>query len=121
MASEDLLHVLQHALGRDEHGKPRRGGADYRNHFCAGDGSADFGTCREAVALGLMTQHPPAALTGGDHVFTVTDAGKAYIDANSPPAPRLTRGQRRYRAWLASAEADCGVTFGEWLRMGHAL
>lgn len=106
-----LLHVLQHALGRDEHGKSRNG-RDYRNHFCAGDGSADFATCREAVAQGLMAEHPPRALSGGDYTFTVTDAGKAYVVANSPPEPKLTRGQRRYRAWL---DADCGVSFGEWL------
>lgn len=113
---QPLLHVLQHALGRDQYGKSRDGRADYRNHFCPGRGSVDFATCREAVAQGLMIEHPPRALSGGDHVFTVTEAGKAYVAANSLPEPKLTRGQRRYREWLGSAAADCGVTFGAWLR-----
>lgn len=111
-----MLHVLQHSLGRDEHGKPRFGSADYRNYFCAGEGSDDFAACREAVAQGLMEEHPPRAISGGEFIFTATDAGKAYVAANSAPAPKLSRGQLRYRAWLASAAADCGVTFGEWLR-----
>ncbi|WP_437310096.1 hypothetical protein [Sorangium sp. So ce388] len=109
---QQLLHVLQHALGRDERGKSPRGG-DYRNHFCAGEGHSDFTACRDAVTQGLMVEHPPRAISGGDYIFTVTDAGKAYVAANSPREPKLTRGQRRYRAWL---DADCGVTFGEWLR-----
>lgn len=111
-----LLHVLQHALGRNQYGKNPDGRADYRNHFCTGGGSADFATCRQAVADGLMVEHPPSALSGGDSVFVVTGAGRAYIAANSPPEPKLTRGQRRYREWLRSAAADCGVTFGAWLR-----
>lgn len=108
-----LLHVLQHALGRNQYGKSRDGGEDYRNHFCAGEGHADFATCREAVAQGLMQEHAPREISGGDYIFTVTDAGKAHIAEHSPPEPKLTRGQARYRRWLA---ADCGMTFGEWLR-----
>lgn len=115
MTMQEILHVLQHALGRDERGQSRHGRGDYRNHFCAGEGSEDFATCREAVAQGLMVEHPPSALSGGDSVFVVTDAGKAYVAEHSPPAPKLTRDQRRYRAWL---DADCGLTFGEWLRAG---
>lgn len=110
-----ILHILQHALGRDEYGRSGPHG-DYRNHYCAGPGHADFATCREAVAQGLMVEHPPREISGGDHVFTVTEAGKAYIAANSPRPPKLTRGQQRYREWLGSAWADCGVSFGEWLR-----
>jgi hypothetical protein len=108
-----LLHILQHALGRDQYGK----GSDYRNHFCAGEGSADFDLCRDAVSRGLMVEHPPSEISGGDHIFTVTDAGKAYIAAHSPPKPRLSRGQERYRRYLGSASADSGATFGEWLKM----
>jgi hypothetical protein len=109
-----LLHILQHALGRDQYGK----GSDYRNHFCAGEGSEDFVLCRDAVSQGLMREHPPSEISGGDHVFTVTDAGRAYIAANSPPEPRRTRGQERYRRYLGSAAADAGATFGEWLKAG---
>jgi hypothetical protein len=106
-----LLHILQHALGRDQYGK----GSDYRNHFCAREGSADFNLCREAVAQGLMREFRPSQISGGDHIFVVTDAGKAYIAENSPSEPRLTRGQRRYRRFL---QADSGLAFGEWLKCG---
>lgn len=111
-----LLHVLQHALGRDQYGKSKDGRADYRNHFCAGEGHADLATCRGAVTQGLMREHPPSEISGGDSIFVVTDAGKAYIAANSPPEPKLTRGQRRYREWLGSSAAGSGVAFGAWIR-----
>ena len=111
-----ILHILQHSLGRDQYGKSRDGRPDYRNHFCAGPGSTDFDLCREAVGLGLMREHPPREISGGDHVFVVTDAGKAYVAANSPPEPKMTPGQARYRRWLSSAAADAGVSFGDWLR-----
>lgn len=108
-----LLQVLQHALGRDEYGRSRGGRPDYRNHFCAGEGSADFAACREAVALELMVERAPNALSGGDYVFFVTDAGKAYVAGHSHAAPKLSSGQRRYRRYL---EADTCLSFGEWLR-----
>ncbi len=114
-----ILNILQHALGRDAHGRqphPRRDGSDYRNHFTTGEGGASFALCEQAVVDGLMVRHAPSALSGGDYVYTVTDAGRRYVEAHSPAPPRLTRSQRRYRAWLSSAAADCGVSFGEWLR-----
>ncbi len=114
MASVNILRVLQHALGRDEYGRSPRG--NYRNHFCAGDGSADFATCRDGVARGLMREYPPSDISGGDFVFVVTDAGKAYAADHSPPAPRLTRGQARYQQYLA---ADCDMSLGQWLRMSQ--
>lgn len=77
----ELLHILQHALGRDVYGR----GTDYRNHYCAGPGHHSFDLCREAVAAGLMP-------------------------------PTLTRGQKRYRAWLEVA--DVVGPFGEWLKAG---
>lgn len=108
-----VLHILQHSLGRDEYGR----GTDYRNSFVTGQGGGSFALCNEAVALGLMRDSGPVAMYDGDHVFAVTDAGKAYITEHSPPEPKRTRGQVRYRRWLAGA-ADCGVTFGEWLKGG---
>lgn len=108
-----VLRILQHALGRDEYGH----GTDYRNHFVAGEGSEDVALCREAVAHGLMREHAPRAISGGDPIFTVTDAGKAYIAERSPKPPKLTRGQRRYQAWLTVSDI-CGVPFGEWLKSG---
>ena len=115
-----MLHILQHALGRNEYGRNPDGLPDYRNHFCAGEGGADFILCREAVAAGLMREHPPSEISGGDHIFTVTDAGKAYIAEHSPPEPKLTRGQERYRRWLDVADV-CDITFGEWLKRGGEM
>lgn len=112
--STRMLHVLQHSLGRDQYGKNPNGRADYRNHYCASEGHHSFAACRKAVELGLMREHPPSAISGGDNVFTVTDAGKEFVAANSPPEPKRTRGQEVYRRYLA---ADCGMTFDEWLRV----
>lgn len=113
-----ILRILQHALGRDEYGRcpgRRPEYQDYRNHFCAGEGSPDFALCREAVAQGLMREHAPREISGGDYIFTVTDAGKAYIAQHSPPEPKLTAGQKRYQRWLAVADVY-GGTFGDWLK-----
>lgn len=41
------------------------------------------------------------------------EAGKRHVTEHSPPPPKLTRSQKRYEAWL---DADCGLTFGEFLR-----
>lgn len=60
-----------------------------------------------------MMEHPPRDISGGDHIFVVTDAGKAYIAEHSPPEPKRTRGQERYCRFL---EADSGLSFGEWLK-----
>ena len=109
------LHILQHALGLNQFGE----GAQYRNHFVTGEGSTDFPLCRILVSDGLMVENAASAISGGDPVFVVPGAGKAFVAANSParpPAPTLTRSQQRYRAWL---RADCGLSFAEWLRVGR--
>lgn len=116
--TDRILAILQHALGRNEYGHNPNGGPDYRNHFVAGEGTNDARLCRDAVAQGLMREHPASALSGGDPVFTVTDAGKAYVAEKSPLPPRLTLGQKRYRRWLHVADAT-GETFGEWLKREH--
>lgn len=109
-ASRDArLHILQHSLGLEDHGQ----GTPYRNHFVTGPGSADHDHCMALVAAGLMTRRPGSALTGVDDLFTVTEAGRALVAEHSPPPPRLTRGQIRYRRYL---DADSGLTFGEWLK-----
>ena len=114
-AAPTMLHILQHALGRDQYGRNPHGGPDYRNHYVAG--GEDVATCREAVAVGLMVEHPPSQITGGDPLFTVTDAGKAHVLANSLPPPKLTRGQERYRRWLDVSDAT-GETFRDFLKRG---
>lgn len=108
------LHILQHSLGLDKYGD----GSQYRNHFVTGPGSRDFDDCRALVADGLMTERAGNALSGGDSVFFVTPKGTDFVALNSPakpPAPKLTRSQKRYRAWL---DADCGLSFAEWLGVG---
>jgi hypothetical protein len=109
--SPEHLHILQHATGMDAHGRFPHG--EYRNYYVAGGDSE--APCRELVALGLMTEGMRNALTGGEQCFHVTRAGIRAAQEASPPAPKLTRAQRRYRAWL---RADCGLSFGEWLRSG---
>lgn len=111
-----ILDILQHALGRDEYGRRKTGRTEnYRNHFCAG--ADDLPVCREAAALGLMTEHPASAISGGDPIFTVTPAGRAYITEHSPAPPKVSRSKARYLRWLGGY-GDMGVSFGEWLKAG---
>jgi hypothetical protein len=105
------LHILQHSLGVDKHGQGRQ----YRNHFVTGEGSIDHPDCSALVRAGLMTRQKGGALTGGDDAFFVTDAGKLYVAENSPPPPKLTRSQQRYRDWLRVSDAT-GESFIEFCR-----
>ncbi|NEL79982.1 MAG: hypothetical protein G3W61_27525, partial [Xanthomonas perforans] len=107
--TQDELNVLRHSLGTGEYGRER----SYRNHFVTGAGSTDHPTCMQLVELGLMQRHSGNALSGGDDIFTVTAAGRAAEAAQVEPTPKLTPGQRRYRAFL---DADSGIDFGQWLK-----
>lgn len=104
----EQLDVLQHACGLDPFGR----GTWYRNYYVG-----ESATCRALVADGLMMEGRTSDLTGGDPVFHVTEAGKAWIRANSPEPPRLTRSQQRYRTFL---RADPGVSFREFMGWGKA-
>ncbi len=103
--SPSQLQILQHSLGVDEYGQ----GKMYRNHFCAG--GADEAICRELVESGYMKAFTRSYLPYCN--CTVTAEGKAAMLAQSTKPPKLTRGQKRYRAFLA---ADSGERFGDWLR-----
>lgn len=103
-----LLGILQHSLGVDHYGQGRR----YRDHFVAGPGHADFETCLQAKALGLMRHHENPHVVGG-HVFIVTEQGHTFVTERSPAPPVLSKAQRRYRAYL---NHDSGLSFIEWLR-----
>lgn len=105
----DDLHLLQHSLGVDKYGQGRR----YRNHFVTGPDSDDFAGCRRLVDAGLMIDHGTSDISGGMHTFTVTAAGGKYVTVNSPAPPKITRSQKRYRDFL---QADCGMTFFEYLK-----
>jgi hypothetical protein len=102
------LDILQHALGVDQYGQ----GKMYRNHFCAGGG--DEQVCRELVSLGYMWEwHKSYQEMFPYYNCSVTQAGKTAMLAASPAPPKLTRSQKRYRAFL---RADADRTFGEWLK-----
>lgn len=103
------LHILQHSLGVDQYGQ----GDQYRNHFVTGEGSTDHPICNDLVERGLMTVRRDSQMCGGMDIFHVTDAGKRWMAANSPPPPKLTKGQERYRRYLA---ADSSLSFGDWLK-----
>jgi hypothetical protein len=105
------LHILQHSLGVDQHGQ----GDQYRNHFVTGAGSIDHPDCMALVEAGLMNVRLSPPHYGGMDYFHVTDAGKRYVAENSPPPPKLTAGQKRYRRWLDVSDAT-GETFAEFCR-----
>ena len=104
------LHILQHSLGVDQYGQGRA----YRNHYVIGSNCDGFSDCQELVQLGLMTEHPPREITGGMYWFMVTQEGRKAVQEQSPPPPKLTRSQRRYRNYV---QADCNMSFGEWLKL----
>lgn len=66
----ERVDILRHALGLG------RGSREYRNHFVTGPGSTDYPHCEALVAAGLMTRSEGHALSGGDPVFRVTEAGR---------------------------------------------
>lgn len=107
------LHILQHSLGCDQYGQ----GTQYRNHFVTGPGSEDFDDCRQMAAEGLLKDHGAQRMYAGDHLFTVSDKGKAVMLQESPQSPRLTRSKMRYRDFL---RADRGLSFIEWLKARKA-
>ena len=112
------LEIIQHALGCDQYGKnshPQyRPGPEhypyYRNHFCAG--ARDEDDCKALVELGLMVQHETTTWLPYFNC-SVTPAGIKAMRDESPAPPKLSRSQKRYRAWL---DADCGMTFFEWMK-----
>lgn len=113
------LHVLQHSLGLDEHGRTSTGALcpaeTYRNRFVTDDDSDDGALCLALVDAGLMVRHGRRAIFGGMSGFAVTDAGRAYVREHSPPPPKMSRSRRRYLEWLRIADVS-GLSFGDFLR-----
>lgn len=104
--SEAQLHILRHSLGLN-YGKEI-----YRNHFCTNERTTDWPDCVALVDMGLMTRQKGGALTGGDDVFYVTEAGeKVALDSK----PKLTRSQKRYQEWLKVSDV-WDISFGDWLK-----
>jgi hypothetical protein len=71
--------LLAHATGWDSRWPL------FRNHFCAGKAHADRPLLEALVARGLMVQHAPNELSGGDDVFTVTAIGIAALKGTRRP------------------------------------
>lgn len=105
----EQLHILQHSLGLDQHGR----GTMYRNRFVTGAGSADHPACMALVEQDFMTRRANVELFGGDDIFTVTEAGKRAVVAESPAPPKLTRSQQTYQDWL---NYDSDMSFIEYAK-----
>jgi len=69
------LHILQHSLGLDDHGRDSKGALcppkTYRNHYVTDDQGGSGALCNEMVAAGLMERHAPRAISGEMPIFTV--------------------------------------------------
>ena len=65
--------VMRHALGLG------RASREYRNHFVTGPGTTDYPHCEALVAAGLMRRREGNPLSGGDPIYSVTDAGRAAL------------------------------------------
>ena len=109
--TDKQLHMLQHSLGVDQYGEGRQ----YRNSYVTDADGADGQECQLLVEAGLMETHGALKLAGGMHYYRVTSQGIDAVALQSPAPPKLTRGQKRYRKFL---DADCDLSFGEWLQHG---
>ena len=78
----EQLGILRHSLGLRDDGR----GRSYRNHFVTGEGSTDYPHCMALVGSGLMTSRKGNALSGGDDIFIVTDAGRLAAQPKEPTA-----------------------------------
>lgn len=105
----EQLHILQHSLGLDQFGQ----GNPYRNHYAVTPGADVWPHLMELVKRGLMEDQGAQRLWSGMHCFTVTEKGREVMYAESPEPPKVSRGKRRYEAFL---RADNGMKFGEWLK-----
>jgi len=103
--TDKQLDLMRHALGYNY--SPRHD----RNNFCAGIGTEDHGEILKLCEAGLM-RAGRTINEGTSRYYVVTDEGHAMVSARQPPAPKLTRSQKRYREWL---QAEVGCSFREWL------
>lgn len=71
--TEKQRDILKHTLGVG------RGRAGWRNHFVTGPGSDDYADCEALVAAGLMRKRSGGPLSGGDPVYSATEAGEAAL------------------------------------------
>ena len=115
----EQLHILQHSLGADKFGCNSdgiRGGKFHRDYYCAGLNNNDvMGDILYLVSQGWMREGHKIN-EGRGQCFFVTVLGLSAMLNASPKPPKLTRDQKRYRDFL---RADCGYSFGEYLKYLH--
>src|SRR6187402_1773320 len=99
------LLILRHALGYAESGS----GKETRNYYCT---DPDDKECVKLVKEGKMARGKPIEFAGGLQYFFVTQAGRDFVRQANKTKKVLNRNQKTYQRYL---EADCGMTFIEWL------
>ncbi len=75
--TNEQQEVMRNALGLN------RGSREYRNHFVTGPGSTNYPHCEALVAAGMMTKRAGNPLSGGDDIYSVTDAGRAALKTHN--------------------------------------
>lgn len=100
--------VLHHTLGISD---PRQS-APYRNHFVASGGHHDLPAIIRLCDAGLMTEGSGPSFIGDEQrVFYATEIGKAKAIESRPKPPKITRGQKNYRAYLSSETDESFIEF----------
>lgn len=109
--NSEQRETIRHSLGLDEYGH----GREYRNFFMTSPDCADGKLCDGLVEFGMMVRDPryPSEISGGDHCWHVTELGRSTFLAECPKPKKKTRAELRYDEFVS---ADCGLTFGEWLK-----
>lgn len=101
------IAICQHALGISADKRE-----PYRNRYVAGPGHHAMPAIERLIAAGFMQEAPaPAFLATGDKVYQVTPLGEAEAISC---LPRMSRGKRRYKAWLRISDVY-QVTFRQFL------
>lgn len=105
------LHILRHSIGLDDNGHVKYGyKSSERNYYCTGPDCSGRADIMELEAAGLM-KFSHHINDGTSEIFYVTDAGKVAA-LKDVMYPKLTKAQRRYRAFL---RIDMGITFKDFL------
>ena len=101
--------ILFHTLGLNY--KP----ISFRNHFVASKNHSDYKTLESLREKGLMELgKAPSFCPESDILYHVTTKGKEIaISEKKKSIPKLTRSQKRYKAFLLS---DTTESFIEWLQ-----
>lgn len=108
----EQLHILQHSMGLDQHGR----GTKYRNHYADHEQSPHWLDLHILVAAGLMEDRGRIAAWGNLTCFTVTPEGERAIAEQSPKPPKVSPARQRWLQWRDVADAYFPMKFGEWLK-----